>query len=290
MTKEALGAIRIDLTVGTAKLELGLKQANQSFSKWSENAVRSLRRIEGLLGQLGGKLTRSVTAPLAAISVVAIRATDDSERVASTFKSLAQAMQNTLKPVGEALVQVIDTALVPALQRVRGVDKELADRFGRLEPQTQRFIVIAGAMAAAVGPLLLALSPIAVSLLAMAIALKPLIGLLLTATVATVKWTAALGGLKFAIAGILSFEIGRWLHDEFAGVQRVMARLIQLVEISGSTIRFWFEDLIGSMRMVFTDFVDLIRTELASIPAIAMDAVRLIPGGSETLSAWTTTP
>lgn len=69
---------------------------------------------------------------------------------------LVQQAMNNLKLSGSDLGSSIQTVLVPMLEGAIGAFQKFSDWFGKLSPETQQFIVKVGLIAAAIGPVLVA--------------------------------------------------------------------------------------------------------------------------------------
>lgn len=69
---------------------------------------------------------------------------------------LVQQAMNNLKLSGADLGSALQTVLVPMLEGAIGAFQKFSDWFGKLSPETQQFIVKVGLIAAAIGPVLVA--------------------------------------------------------------------------------------------------------------------------------------
>lgn len=70
---------------------------------------------------------------------------------------LVEQAMNNLKLSGSDLGSALQTVLVPMLEGAIGAFQKFADWFGKLSPETQQFIVKVGLIAAAIGPVLVAI-------------------------------------------------------------------------------------------------------------------------------------
>jgi phage-related minor tail protein len=132
------------------------------------------------------------------------------------FPEQLQKLKNTaaiaLLPIAEQLIPAISSAV----EAVLPVVKQLADAFGNLSPETQRIIVIAGGVAAAIGPLLLIAAKLVTSVQAVIGVVKLLNLAFLTSPVGLI-----IAGIAFAAALIIMNwdKIGPFFADLWQGIQ-----------------------------------------------------------------------
>lgn len=118
------------------------------------------------------------------------------------FKGAAQAAADT-KPWRQAQVAVdqamdgIGEAILPIIPVIADAIKSLADSFSQLSPGMQKAIVIGGAIAAALGPVITVIG-------AVVSAIAPLLATISTTVSAVGGWGAAFGVARAAIAGFLT--------------------------------------------------------------------------------------
>lgn len=75
----------------------------------------------------------------------------------SGFNGSLEALKGSLETIALSVGQI----LIPAMQSLTGFFTELANKFNNLNPVAQQFIVIVGAMVAAIGPLLIVIGKLA---------------------------------------------------------------------------------------------------------------------------------
>ena len=118
------------------------------------------------------------------------------------FKGAAQAAADT-QPWRQAQVAIdqamdgIGEAILPIIPVIADAIKSLAQSFAELSPGMQKAIVIGGAVAAALGPVITVLG-------AIVSAIAPLLATISTAVTAVGGWGAAFGVARAAIAGFLT--------------------------------------------------------------------------------------
>lgn len=185
--------------------------------------------------------------------------TNEAEQRYKTTASQIRILLNNLKEFGMQLADV----LLPYIQNFVSWLQNLVQKFQELSPGTQDFIVKAGLMAAAIGPLLMIIGSLITSVTTIGTALGGLGGMfgltsaaatgtagaLTGATGAAAGTTGALGGLLGAVsalAGVLSgglifalvgviAKIGEsdaalgWLQDKFGGLGVVIGGICEFI-------------------------------------------------------------
>ena len=165
------------------------------------SAVRNLSKTySGLAGELGEsipalrELTQEEMKAGGAIAYVNNNYKGFAETMATTGMGPLQQLKNSLGDLAEQF----GTILVPIVQKLATHLKEIVERFQQLSPRTKEIITSVAALAAALGPLLIAGGKL-VSGIKTIIPLIPQLGTALTAFTST-----AVGGAATAIAGLLA--------------------------------------------------------------------------------------
>ena len=165
------------------------------------SAVRNLSKTySGLAGELGEsipalrELTQEEMKAGGAIAYVNNNYKGFAETMATTGMGPLQQLKNSLGDLAEQF----GTILVPIVQKLATHLKEIVERFQQLSPRTKEIITNVAALAAALGPLLIAGGKL-VSGIKTIIPLIPQLGTALTAFTST-----AVGGAATAIAGLLA--------------------------------------------------------------------------------------
>lgn len=165
------------------------------------SAVRNLSKsYSGLAGELGEsipalrELTQEEMKAGGAIAYVNNNYKGFAETMATTGMGPLQQLKNSLGDLAEQF----GTILVPIVQKLATHLKEIVERFQQLSPRTKEIITNVAALAAALGPLLIAGGKL-VSGIKTIIPLIPQLGTALTAFTST-----AVGGAATAIAGLLA--------------------------------------------------------------------------------------
>lgn len=207
------------------------------------------------------------------------------ETLASQLTIVKNKISAALLPVGEVLAGTL-RRMIPLIDRVTAVFQKLADGFKNLPPAAQTLIVTLGVLAAAIGPVLLALAGLVAFatplLAAFAVLISP-IGLVV----------AALAGLVtfLVLSGEASGELGKITQSLKGLFIQVYQALVSIVRPSLERMkRFWEEHgekvliavsgLISGIAQTFQKVVSVIapivRAGLAIIAAdweTAMDSL-----------------
>lgn len=165
------------------------------------SAVRNLSKTySGLAGELGEsipalrELTQEEMKAGGAIAYVNNNYKGFAETMAATGMGPLQQLKNSLGDLAEQF----GTILVPIVQKLATHLKEIVERFQALSPRTKEIITNVAALAAALGPLLIAGGKLVAGIKTI-IPLIPQLGTALTAFTST-----AVGGAATAIAGLLT--------------------------------------------------------------------------------------
>ncbi len=176
--------LRVFLGVDLAEFDEGLNEATAKLKKFGEAAKK-----------LGAMLTINVTAPLAALAAVVFKSRETekaTENLSKAFDKFSSTLQSGFVPYA-----------ITALNVLEGLVKQgtsLADAFRRAPGWVQALVVTLGTLAAAAGPVLVALGTFVTSILP---AIK--IGF------AVATGAAALAVAKFLlIAGVGAMLVANW--------------------------------------------------------------------------------
>lgn len=138
------------------------------------------------------------------------------EAEANTYAGSAQQLANAWGDFKESLGAVIAEGLTPLIQYIRsGVDA-----LNSMSPSTRQTIVYVGGLTAALGTLVFAGGTVVAIAGQMVIWYGALTAAAATSTAATITMTAAtiaakvaMGGFAIAVAGVIGYQIGRWLQE-----------------------------------------------------------------------------
>ena len=162
------------------------------------------------MGIRGGAKAASEQQKMMARMEIIMRSTSDAQgdaaRTSGSFANQMRGLQAVLKDVGVSMGEI----LLPEARKLVAWAREALERFDGLEPSVKRIIVIVGGLAAAIGPLLLALGSVAGLLPTLAAGFALLSG----PVGLTVAAVAALAGIATVIyknwEGVSGFFAGLW--------------------------------------------------------------------------------
>ncbi|MCK6475320.1 MAG: hypothetical protein L6Q35_00645 [Phycisphaerales bacterium] len=265
----SIGKLQIDFVANLAGFVSAVNKATSKVDQFAKATTERLRKVDAGLQQLGSKMTLKVTAPLLALAAVSVKAADQNKKFADTLERVGLQAQAAMKPLGRVLIDMFEQAR-PTIERGIALINGLALEFERLEPQTKRMIVMAGAIAAAIGPALLALSALGTIAKGVASAFA----LATTATQAFVGVLPALTkGLLAVGAAWGGWNIGGWLYDNFKPVQVFLAVAINWLEEAFEKVRFVGELAFESITLAFKKMVEAIAADstLTNLAATAAE-------------------
>ena len=266
----SIGKLQIDFVANLAGFVSAVTKATTKVEKFATDTANHLKRVDAGLQQLGGKMTMKVTAPLLAVAAVSIKAADQNKKFADSLERVGLQAQAAMRPLGRVLIDLFEQAR-PTIERGINILNGLSTQFERLEPQTKRMIVIGGAIAAAIGPSLLALSALGT------IAKGAATGLQLAASSAK-AFLAVLPALTKGLLAVGAFwagwNIGGWLYDNLKPVQATLATVINKLETAFEQIRFAGELAFASITLAFQKMVETIAAN-SMLTRLAATAAQL---------------
>lgn len=264
----SLGELRIDLIANIAKFVSPFNTATNRVERFARQVSGSLGRVERSLQKTGTQLSIKVTAPLAALSVAAVKAADKNGDFADSLERLGLQARAALGPLGKSLMQAFES-IRPQVEDAIKLVNGLAQAFSELDPATRESIIAVAAYAAAVGPALLASSAfftvmktgvatLATASSAIGDMLAPLASLR-AVTLANVKAALLLNGALAALAG---FEFGRYLFDEFQVVQHAAAGVIAWFQKRWADVKFAFLAGVEVVKAAVFQTLDVLKAAL----------------------------
>jgi TP901 family phage tail tape measure protein len=168
--------------------------------------------------------------------------TDEAQKRYKTNAAKMEILKNRLTDV----LRVLGESLMPIIEQFAGWLTKLAEKWKTLSPETQKFILIAGALAAVLGPLLITLGALATAIGAI---LSP-VGLVIIAIIAVVaavyflwtNWDKVWGWIKehpaiAAIIAILAAPIAafvlivgalKWLYENWDTIWSAIKQIAQI--------------------------------------------------------------
>ncbi|WP_136441636.1 phage tail length tape measure family protein [Pacificoceanicola onchidii] len=155
------------------------------------------------------------------------------------YKGQAEALANTdsgkitqaMNAIGDAMEKV-GAIILPILADIAGYVKGLAERFQELSPETQRFVVIVGGLAAAIGPVVAGLG-------LMLTALAPLAGVVL----------ALLSPFGLLAAAVTA--VGVAIYANWEGLKEDFPAITGVIEQALSVLKEAFAALFEAGRIAF---------------------------------------
>ncbi len=193
---------------------------------------------EGEQLDLAGKQAATLALIMEQTGAAQGQAAREAEGASGSMRALATEIKNIATEIGEILLPVI-TPLISKL-------KEIAQRFSKMSPETQKTIVLVAGLAAAIGPLLVVLGAMASGLSAI-IGILPVLGTVLAAL------TSPIGLVVAAVAG-LGLVWAKWGDD----IKRIV-----LDAISNITERFVaFRDNVTQIMSTLPDTLKRIGSDL----------------------------
>lgn len=239
---------------GTAleKLRSGLTGESEPLRDFgvfmTEAAVKSQALKMGLV-PLNGELTeqQKIMARAGLIMAQTSAAQGDLARTSGSTANQLRASQ----AAWDNLLLVIGTDLIPAITPAIQTFTDLIKSFSGLSPETRKWLVILGAGAAIIGPILVgvagmasgiaALAPIVASIAGAFSAALPIIGGVMAAIVGAIGWPVILIGA--AIAGLAALIYANW-----DAIKSAFATGWQAVKTTLSAAPEWLKNL-GQMMM-----------------------------------------
>jgi len=236
----SIGLLQIDFVANTAKFTSGVGAAQSVIERFASRTAGAMNQLEKALERPGIKLSAKITAPIVAFSAAAVKAADKNGDFADSVERLGLQFREALRPIGAELIAAFERVTPTIEESIRFV-RGLAEAFQGLEPEVKRQVITFAAVAAAIGPALLALSAfatvgkvVASGLSIGAVGVARLASSLLTVSTnaeeakkATEKLTVRLTSMGKATlvvaAAAASVEVGRFLTDEFGIGQKALA-------------------------------------------------------------------
>jgi hypothetical protein len=269
---EAIGAVRIDITANMATLVRSLKEADKELKvmqtqmkRLSDQAAKSFDQMTKgaqAFERVGKDLTKSVTLPLVAFAAAAIKAADPAGKFTERLKDMGIEALVTLQPIGNALISAFD-AFEPTIRRAISVVGLLADKFGALNPETQRMVIISGAAAAALGPLIIAGAATA-KVVGIAVAgVKNLVSVAkIFSFVVSPPMLVAIAAIGAALIGL---ELGTYFYDEFKIVQLAAAAAISFAEEQFIYLDAAWKGVVAAIREAWDSTMGFVQERLAAV-------------------------
>ena len=218
------------------------------------------------------------------------------------FRQLKTSLASVVAELGVKLLPIIIQDVIPALRSFLDLVTRLAEKFGDLSPSTQRVILAVGALAAALGPVLLIAGPLVSGIGTMVIAFAAVAGPAAVAGGGMLTFGTIMSGLvpilvtvgtalaAFAVVAFTGFKIAQFASaaQDFADISAQVSRDAQDLSsnvlgsfnaLSAQAGQLGFEEFAADLQLAFaafqdTDDIDAFRIALEDI-GIAMRAVQV---------------
>lgn len=197
----------------------GIKSLGREIKNLEPNikiVADQLDRLEKGFKKFGRELTQNVTAPIAALAGLSLKNIYDTAvdgRGTSAMNEFAASIQNVKKEF-DLLLKDIGNQIAPTITKFINLLSGLMAEFRKLSPETKSLIITFAAIAAAVGPVALAIS----SFLSVAVQLTKAVSFLVTIGPAVVAFFTSPIVAAIALAAIIGGLINLMLNLNRAGV------------------------------------------------------------------------
>jgi len=186
------------------------------------------------------------------------------EAASDTLSSKLKIMMNQLKNAGDTIVK----ALLPYIEKAVKWIRDMGQKFEELSPSTQKFIAIAGVLAAALGPILMILGGIASGI---ATLLSP-VGIII--------------GLFAALAAGTAYLIANWDRiSQHPVVQKIWGILKPLLKAAGEAFKDLGESVMKLWKAISPVLLPVLKVLGAIIGGVIMGAIAALTGAVK-LVAW----
>jgi TP901 family phage tail tape measure protein len=167
-----------------------------------------------------------------------------------------------LKGSLETAALAIGEALAPALSKVAGFIKDLADRFTSLSPQAQTIIVVIAAIAAAMGPLLIVIGSVISAIGALSGAMAFLIAN---------PVVLAIIGIVAAIAALVAGVI--YAYKNFEGFRNFVTAVWEGIQAAVAYVVDWFQAYVWPILEEIFGYIGVAAEYLGQVIAAAWNAI-----------------
>ncbi|WP_079708082.1 phage tail tape measure protein [Paraliobacillus ryukyuensis] len=176
--------------------------------------------------------------------------TDETKTVGEKFRELKNNTMTALEPLGEILIDLAQKYLPPLIDAVT----ELAEWFQNLSPHIQKAMVIFGAIAAVLGPIIVVIGTIAgavINIISVFSTLMPIIKLVGTAF--SIITTGPLALVAAGIAALIAVGILLWKNWDTVKEYAI---------ITWTAIKDFFATVWEGIKSIFTWYIETTRNNL----------------------------
>lgn len=211
------------------------------------------------------------------------KAIKDSEDLPDRWKRVMNTLTVALEPVGQALLDVVEEA-EPLINKFSQIITDLSEKFKALSPETKRWIIIIGGVAAAAGPVLIFLG----SLMGALANLSPLLGIvtgvfrILWAVISALTSPIGLVIVAGIALGAMIQEVaasgGAWLTILAQMFERWRMSVVRSIQNAITSALSWLNNLKNQGVAAVMGFVSGVRNWLAGGFKAAIDVAMVALG------------
>ena len=189
--------------------------------------------------------------------VIGNEALQEANKYRQEMEKVKTALMGAAFEIGSKLAPILTTHLIPAVQEatplfVKLVEKvaDLVEWFVNLSPETQRFIGIAGGLAAVLGPTLIFIGKVATGISALIPVITKLTGVLRIVTIAkaALNMTMLASPITWIILGITALiAIGVLLYKNWDMIKEKLAAAWDMIKEKAGAVWDWIKEKIGAV-------------------------------------------
>lgn len=254
---------------------------NQALSDLQNTIVNGTESTDGLtaaydlFGKSGAQVFEAVRNGSLDFTALAVSAEDATGALSDTFYETLDPLDewkttlNQVKIVGAELGAALGEVLLPIVQKVAEIVKDLTDKFKALTPEQQETIVKIGMIVAAVGPALIVLNKLASGVSIVISVLGSLVGILGGPVTAVIAIVIAAG-----IALVTHWDwvkekctaLGKWVSDKFTAMKTAVDNTV--TALKNSVTEKW-----NAMKQSVTEKANAIKDTALNIFTAIKDGI-----------------
>lgn len=254
---------------------------NQALADLQNTIVNGTESTDGLtaaydlFGKSGAQVFEAVRNGSLDFTALAVSAEDATGALSDTFYETLDPLDewkttlNQVKIVGAELGAALGEVLLPIVQKVAEIVKDLTDKFKALTPEQQETIVKIGMIVAAVGPALIVLNKLASGVSIVISVLGSLVGILGGPVTAVIAIVIAAG-----IALVTHWDwvkekctaLGKWVSDKFTAMKTAVANTV--TALKNSVTEKW-----NAMKQSVTEKANAIKDTALNIFTAIKDGI-----------------
>lgn len=257
---------------------------NESLAKLQDTILNGTGSMDGLtaaydlFGKSGDQIYAAVKNGTIDFTNLSVAAGDLSGTLSTTFESTLDPMDkwkttlNEVKVVGAELGASLGEVLLPIVQKVSEVVKDLTDKFKSLTPEQQQTIVKIGMIVAAVGPALVVFSKLVNGVKLVITVLGSLVGIL------GMPGVGVLAAIAAAVAGIALLvknwdwvkekcaALGKWISEKWDAMKTAVSNSV--ANMKTSVTEKW-----DAIKTTVTDKANAIKDTVLNVFARIKDGI-----------------